>query len=128
MAMAPDEILVYASTAMVPVIAALVALLVLRAVYRNSMSVLGACLLFCAAVPVAMMLSLGLVAAFSRLLHGDGILALVAAPVVGAWFAAPVALIFAAALVVIRCNAVASMPNRGAGSTQDSERINNPAD
>lgn len=65
------------------------------------MSVLASCMLFVAAVPAGMCLSLGLVAAFTNLLHGDGVFLLVAAPVVGAMLTIPVALIFAVALAVI---------------------------
>jgi hypothetical protein len=117
MAMAPDEILAHTSMALVPAVASLVGVLLLRAVNRKSMSVLVSCLLFVAAVPVGMFLSFGLVSAFVHLLHGDGVLALVAAPVVGAMLTAPIALIFAVALAVITSKRGASTP-----TPQSSER------
>ncbi len=58
-------------------------------------------MLFVAAVPAGMFLSVGLVDIFTNLLRGDGIFLLVAAPVIGAMLTIPVALIFAVALVVI---------------------------
>ena len=48
-----------------------------------------------------MFLSNRLVHAFAYLLHGDGALAIVAAPVTGAILTVPVALVFGVALVVI---------------------------
>ncbi len=68
----------------------------------EALSVLASRLLFIAAVPVGMLMSFGVVSAFSYLLHGDGALAIVAAPVVGAMLTIPVAVIFAVALVMIR--------------------------
>ena len=65
-------------------------------------SVLASCVLFIAAVPAGMFLSYSVVKAFSYLLHGDGALAIIAAPITGAILTAPVALIFAVALAVIR--------------------------
>jgi hypothetical protein len=59
-------------------------------------------MLFIAAVIASMFLSFGLVYAFSHLLHGDGALAIIAAPVTGAILTAPIALIFAVVLLVIR--------------------------
>ena len=94
--------MVYSSTALVPAVSALVGLLALLAVRRKAMSVLAACALFIAAVPVGMVMSFGVVSAFSYLLHGDGALAIVAAPLVGAMLTAPVALVFAVALIMIR--------------------------
>lgn len=100
--MAPDEVMVFASMALVPAVASLVGLLALIAVRRKAMSVLAACALFLAAVPFGMFLSYSVVNAFRNLLHGDGALAIIAAPITGAIFSAPVALIFAVALAVIR--------------------------
>jgi hypothetical protein len=100
--MAPDDVMVYSSVALVPALAGLVGVLALLAVRRKAISVLAACLLFIAALPVGMLVSLGVVNAFSYLLHGDGALAIVAAPVVGAMLTVPVAFIFAVALVLIR--------------------------
>jgi adenine/guanine phosphoribosyltransferase-like PRPP-binding protein len=100
--MAPDEVMVYSSMALVPAVAGLVGLLTLLAVRRQAMSALASCVLFIAAVPAGMLLSVAVVKAFSHLLHGDGALAIIAAPVTGAILTAPVALIFAVALAVIR--------------------------
>jgi adenine/guanine phosphoribosyltransferase-like PRPP-binding protein len=88
--------------ALVPAISGLVGLLALLAVRRKAMSVLASCVLFIAAVPVGMLMSVGVVIAFSHLLHGDGALAIVAAPVLGAMLTIPVALVFAVALVMVR--------------------------
>jgi hypothetical protein len=48
-----------------------------------------------------MCLSFAVVRGFSDLLHGDGALAIVAAPVTGAILTVPIAVLFAAALVAI---------------------------
>jgi len=100
--MAPDDVMVYSSVALVPAISGLVGLLALLAVRRKAMSVLASCALFIAAVPVGMLMSFGVVNAFSYLLHGDGALAIVAAPLLGAMLTIPVALVFAVALVMVR--------------------------
>jgi len=100
--MAPDDVMVYSSVALVPAISGLVGLLALLAVRRKAMSVLASCALFTAAVPVGMLMSFGVVNAFSYLLHGDGALAIVAAPLLGAMLTIPVALVFAVALVMVR--------------------------
>ena len=100
--MAQDDVMVYSSMALVPALCALAGVLVLRAVYRKSMSVLVSCFLFIGALPVGMFLSYQVVSAFSYLLHGDGALAIVAAPVTGAILTIPVAIAFAVALTVIR--------------------------
>src|SRR5689334_6491320 len=94
--------MVYSSVALVPAVSALVGFVALLAVHRKAISVLAACLLFVAAVPAGMVMSFGVVNAFSYLLHGDGALAIVAAPVTGALLTLPVALLFAVALIVIR--------------------------
>lgn len=99
--MAPDEVMVYTSMALVPAVAGLVGLLALLAVHRKSMPGPASCALFIAAVLAGMLLSFGVVNAFSHLLHGDGALAIIAAPVTEAILTAPVALIFAVALAVI---------------------------
>ena len=75
--------MVYSSVALVPALSGLVGLLTLLAVRRKAMSVLASCVLFIAAVPVGMLISIGVVNAFSDLLHGDGALAIVAAPIMG---------------------------------------------
>jgi hypothetical protein len=100
--MAQDELMVYSSMALVPALVAVVGALVLRAVYRRTMSAPVSCLLFIAALPVGMFLSYLVVSAFSYLLHGDGALAIIAAPVTGAILTIPVALAFAVVLTVIR--------------------------
>jgi hypothetical protein len=66
------------------------------------MSASVSCLLYIASLPVSMYLSYRVVLAFDYLLHGDGALAIVAAPVTGAILTIPVALVFAVALTVIR--------------------------
>ena len=99
--MAPDDVMVYSSVALVPALAGLVGLLALLAVRRKAMPVLVGCLLFIAAVPAGMVASFCVVNAFSYLLHGDGALAIIAAPMMGALLTIPVALIFAVALIMI---------------------------
>jgi hypothetical protein len=48
-----------------------------------------------------MVLSFGFVYSLAHLLHGDGALAIIAAPVTGAILSIPVALVFAIGLLVI---------------------------
>ncbi|HVY07695.1 MAG TPA: hypothetical protein VHB46_17095 [Burkholderiales bacterium] len=100
--MAPDEIMVYGSMAIVPVVAGLVGLAAFFRVRRNAISILTAYALFVAAVLVGMLLSFAVVNAFSYLLHGDGALAIIAAPITGAILATPVAVVFAVALAITR--------------------------
>jgi len=100
--MEQDSVMVYSSMALVPVLSAVIGSLVLRAVYRRSMSASVSSLLFLAAVPLGMYLSYLVVSAFSYMLHGDGALAIVAAPVTGAILTIPVALVFAVVLTIIR--------------------------
>ena len=99
--MTPDEVMVYSAMALIPTLASVVGFLVLLAVRRRSISVLFSCALFMAAVIVGMFLSNRLVHAFAYLLHGDGALAVVAAPITGAILTVPVALVFAVGLMVI---------------------------
>jgi hypothetical protein len=99
--MAPDDIMVYTATAIVPAVTALASVPAAHAVHRRSMSLLSACLLFVATVICGMFLSFAVVSRFSYLLHGDGALAIVAAPVTGAILTVPVALAFGVALTVI---------------------------
>lgn len=99
--MAPDEVMVYSAMAVVPAVASLACFLLLRAVHRRSMSVLVSCVVFTVAVSGGMFLSFGVVLAFGHLLHGDGALAIIAAPITGAILTAPVALVFAVGLVII---------------------------
>ncbi|HMK23827.1 MAG TPA: hypothetical protein VK466_15955 [Terriglobales bacterium] len=98
--------MVFTSMALVPAVAGIVGLLALFAVRRKAMSVIASCVLFIVAVPTGMLLSYSVVNAFSYLLHGDGALAIVAAPITGAIFTVPVALAFAVALAVIRLRRV----------------------
>ena len=99
--MEPDDILTYASIALAPAITSLVGLLMLRAVQRESMSVRASCVLFVVAAAVGTLLSFGLMDTFSNLLHGDGALGVVFAPLAGAVLTVPVALIFGVVLAVI---------------------------
>lgn len=100
--MAQDDLMVYSSMALVPVVVGVVGAVVLRAVYRRILSLPVSCLLFIAALPVGMVLSFLVVNTFSYMLHGDGALAIIAAPITGAILTVPVALVFAIALTVIR--------------------------
>lgn len=102
MVMAPDEIMVYTGMFIVPVVAGVVGFFLLRAVHRKALSAWVSCALFVATVAGGMVLSFGYVWLCSSLLHGDGALAIIAAPVTGAILTAPVALVFLIALAVIR--------------------------
>jgi len=100
--MAPDEIMVYTGMFIVPVVAGIASFFLLRAVHRKALPVWGSCVLFVAAVGGGMGLSFGYVVMRSSLLHGDGALAIIAAPITGAILTAPVALVFVIVLLVIR--------------------------
>lgn len=100
--MAPDDLMVYTGTFIVPAVASLAGVLAARAVYTRSISVLTSCIVFIVTVLAGMVLSYAFVSHFGYLLHGDGALAIVAAPVTGAIMAVPIALIFAVVLMVIR--------------------------
>lgn len=91
--------MVYTGMAIVPTLAALAGTLTLVAVKKAALSRAVASLLFIVSVPVGMVLSFFFVNAFSHLLHGDGALAIVAAPVTGAILTIPVALVFTLLLV-----------------------------
>jgi len=99
--MAPDDIMVYTATAIVPAVTSLASVLALRAVHDRSISVLSSCIVLIVALLSGMCLSFAVVYRFSNLLHGDGALAIVAAPVTGAIVTVPIVLIFAAVLTVI---------------------------
>jgi hypothetical protein len=99
--MAPDEVMVITGMAIVPAVTSLACVLTLRAVYCKSISVLSSCLVFIIALVSGMCLSFAFVWGFSDLLHGDGALAIIAAPVTGAIVTVPIALIFAAVVTVI---------------------------
>ena len=99
--MAPDDLMVYTGTAIVPVVTSVASVLVLRGVYRRSISVLTSCIVFIITVLAGMVLSFAFVSYLSDLLHGDGALAIVAAPVTGAIMTLPIALIFAVVLIAI---------------------------
>lgn len=100
--MAPDEIMVYTGMFIVPAVAGVVSFFLLRCVHRKMLSAWISCALFVAAVVAGMVLSFAYVWLRSSLLHGDGALAIIAAPITGAILTAPVALVFAIALGVIR--------------------------
>lgn len=99
--MAPDELMVYTGMAIVPAVTSLACVPALRAVHLKSISVLSSCLVFIIALLSGMGLSFAFVWGFSDLLHGDGALAIIAAPVTGAILTVPIGLIFAAVLTVI---------------------------
>ena len=99
--MAPDDVMVYTGMAIVPAVTSLACVLALRAVHQKSISVLSSCVAFIIALLSGMFLSFAFVSRFSHLLHGDGALAIIAAPVTGAILTIPIALIFAVALTVI---------------------------
>ena len=99
--MAPDEVMVYTGMAIVPAVASIACFALLRAVHRKSLSVLSSCMVFIIAVPAGMFLSYAFVWGFSDLLHGDGALAIIAAPITGALLTIPIALIFAGVLTAI---------------------------
>ena len=65
------------------------------------MSVLVSCVASIAAVMAGMVASFLFVWGFGDLLHGDGALAIIAAPLTGAILCVPVAVVFAVALAVI---------------------------
>ena len=94
--------MVYTGVAIVPVVTGVACSVALRAVYLESISVLSSCGVFIIALVCGVTLSFAFVARFSYLLHGDGALAIVAAPVMGAMLSVPVALAFAAVLIAIR--------------------------
>lgn len=93
--------MVYTGMAIVPAVAVVAGLVALRAVRRGSLSALVSCVVFIAAVAAGMVLSFAFVWGFSDLLHGDGALAIVAAPITGAILSVAIALIFFVALGVI---------------------------
>jgi hypothetical protein len=99
--MAPDEVMVYTGMAVVPAVTGIACFVALRAVRRKSLSVLSSCMVFIIAVLAGMLLSFAFVWGFSDLLHGDGALAIIAAPITGAILTIPIALIFAAVLTAI---------------------------
>src|SRR5262249_48774648 len=99
--MAPDDIMVYTATAIVPAVTSLASVLTLRAVHDRSISVLSSCIVLIVTLLAAMCLSFAFVSRFSNLLHGDGALAIIAAPITGAILTVPIVLIFAAVLTAI---------------------------
>lgn len=100
--MAPDEIMVYTGMFIVPVVVGIASFFLLRAVHRKALSAWVSFALFLASLPAGMILSFGYVYMRSSLLHGDGALAIIAAPVTGAILTVPVALVFLVALGLIR--------------------------
>ena len=99
--MTPDEVMVYTGMAIVPAVASITCFVALRAVHSKSLSVLSACMVFIIAVLAGMLLSYAFVWGFSDLLHGDGALAIIAAPITGALLTIPIALIFAVVLAAM---------------------------
>lgn len=99
--MAPDEVMVYTGMAIVPAVTGIACFAALRAVHRGSISVLTSCMVCIVALLAGMLLSYAFVFGFSHLLHGDGALAIIAAPVTGAILTAPIVLLFAVGLRVI---------------------------
>lgn len=93
--------MVYTGMAIVPTLAGLAGTLTLMAVRKTVLSRAVASLLFIFSVPVGMVLSFFFVNAFSHLLHGDGALAIIAAPVTGAILTIPVALVFTVLLILM---------------------------
>ena len=87
--------------AIVPAVTSIACSLALRAVHRKSISALSSCAVFIIALLCAMFLSFAFVRRFSDLLHGDGALAIIAAPITGAILTVPVALVFAVVLTAI---------------------------
>jgi hypothetical protein len=102
--MAQDEIMVYTGMFIVPVAAAIAGFFLLRAVHRKTLPAWVSVALFLASVPAGMLASFGYVWMNGDLLHGDGALAVIAAPITGAILAAPVALVFLIALGILRSN------------------------
>jgi hypothetical protein len=100
--MEPDDILTYAGVALPPVVAILTGVLSLRAVRRNSLSVRASCVVFIVAAVAGTVMSFGLMNVYANLLHGDGALGVVFAPVAGAVLTVPVALTFGVLLAVSR--------------------------
>jgi glucose-6-phosphate-specific signal transduction histidine kinase len=109
--MTPDELMVYIGMAIVPAVTSIACFLALRAVHRKSISVLSSCMVFIIAVLAGMFLSFALVWGFSDLLHGDGALAIIAAPITGAILTSPIALIFAVALTAVASKRAHSRSN-----------------
>jgi len=100
--MAPDEFMVYTGMFIVPVVTSIASVFLLRAVRREALSALASCALFFVVLVIGMLLSFGYVFLRSSLLHGDGALAIIAAPITGAILTVPVALVFLIVLGVIR--------------------------
>ena len=99
--MAPVDLMVYTGMAIVPAVTGIACFPALHAAHRRSISVLSSCLVFIIALLFGMCLSFSFVWKFSYLLHGDGALAIIAAPVTGAILTVPIALIFAVVLTAI---------------------------
>ena len=98
----PDEVMVYTGMFIVPVVSAVAGFFLALAVRREKVPVWVACLLFVLSVIGGMVLSFGFVWMNGNMLHGDGALAIIAAPITGAIVTVPVALIFALALALVR--------------------------
>lgn len=101
LSMAPDEQMVFSGMLLVPVVTGIASVLLLRAVRREAMSWPVSCAGFCAALALGMAASFAYVWGFSHLLHGDGALAIIAAPITGAIVSMPVLVVFVVALAVM---------------------------
>jgi hypothetical protein len=99
--MAPDEQMVFSGMLLVPVVTGIASVFLLRAVRREAMSWLMSCVGFCAALALGMAASFAYVWSFSHLLHGDGALAIIAAPITGAIVSMLVLVVFVVALAVM---------------------------
>ncbi|MDT3735401.1 MAG: hypothetical protein ROZ00_04150 [Denitratisoma sp.] len=99
--MAPDEQMVFSGMVLVPVVTGIASVFLLRSVRRGAMSWPMSCVGFCAALALGMAASFAYVWSFSHLLHGDGALAIIAAPVTGAIVSIPVLVVFVVALAVM---------------------------
>jgi len=100
--MSPAGILGLVSTALVPILSGLVGFIALRAVQRKTITVPVFFALFSGAVLVGMCLGFIVVMAFSHYLHGESDAYVIFAPIGGAIFAVPVALLFAIVLAIIK--------------------------
>lgn len=103
--------MVYTGMFIVPVVTGVAGFVLARAVHRRDLPIWASCALFAVATAAGMALSFGYVWMNGSLLHGDGALAVIAAPVTGAILTVPVALVFVAALAIIRSNRRESRPD-----------------
>lgn len=102
--MTDDELMVYSAMALVPIISGITAFFLIRAIRLNILSLVVAYILFVVAIVAAMLMSFTVVLIFSSLLHGDGALAIIAAPITGAILTVPVVIIFIIVLLMDKYN------------------------